>query len=75
MDSVSDKTWTALILAAALTATFIAGGLAQRIFDEHQSLYGCVTIKGEKGRNGGGDGGDGIFCRNGFMIMPGQPGQ
>jgi hypothetical protein len=35
----------------------------------------CWTSKGEKGRNGGGDGGDAILCDGAFMIQAGGGGR
>ena len=29
---------------------------------------GCITIKGAKGRNGGGDGGDAVICGSGTAV-------
>ena len=35
----------------------------------------CVSIQGEKGRNGAGDGGPGLFCGDAVAIMPGRAGK
>jgi len=34
-----------------------------------------VVVKGEKGRNGGGDAGDGLFWDCGMAILPGSAAQ
>ena len=48
------------------------GFLLQDYVYSRQSLESCVFIEGEKGVNGGGDGSPGVFCRNGFVILPGR---
>jgi hypothetical protein len=34
----------------------------------------CTVIRGEKGVNGGGDGGNGVFCGDAVAILPGHGG-
>jgi hypothetical protein len=35
----------------------------------------AVIVPGEKGKNGAGDGGPGIFWPDGFVVLPGRPGK
>lgn len=60
-----------IISALIFAAGALFGSVARDWVAGAAPFYGCVTIKGEKGRDGGGDGGDGIICRNGFIILPG----
>lgn len=65
-------------LAVALAALVMSGimiGWGARGMMKPDPLEGCIVIKGEMGRNGGGGGGDGVFCRNGSIILPGRGGQ
>lgn len=71
---MANKQYFSAIVAALLLSALV-GAVAMREWDSRQPLYGCVLIKGEKGQGGGGDAGDGLFCRNGFVIMPGTPGK
>lgn len=73
-----------LIIAFAVGAT--VGAMALHFYTKHQNakviaaasdLFGkaipnnAVIVKGEKGINGGGDAGDGLFWDTGMAIMPG----
>lgn len=42
--------------------------------DKTMDVQRCLTVKGEKGVNGGGDGGDAIFCGDSVAILPGHGG-
>jgi hypothetical protein len=67
----------------------VAGATAIQVYTEHRNarviaaasaLFGkaiqpdAVVVKGEKGKNGAGDAGDGVFWGTGAAIMPGSAG-
>lgn len=62
-------------LALLFIVGIFMGMLIGDVLTMYIPLQHCTLIKGEKGINGGGDGGDGLFCRNGFVILPGKAGK
>lgn len=58
--------------AIFLALVFAAGFLTHELVMLKWPLSECVYVPGEKGRDGVGDGGDGIFCRTALLITPGR---
>ena len=50
---------------------YAAGGAGS---DEAPVADDCVSIPGERGENGAGDGGAALFCGGAFAIFPGKAG-
>jgi hypothetical protein len=64
------------IAGTAIGAALIIAGLVLSVEHKRDARpqVGCVTIKGWKGINGGGDGGDAMFCGGNGVAIPGQGG-